>query len=198
LALVSLIDCGMRTTLSRRMGLLLPGLVFAIAGAAPTRSHAQRTADLYRGSITARAQADVRLSLQSPRIQQPRKRSTGGRIALQFAAASVGAAGGGLGGFLMLRDVGEHRVEGDAGYTRAGNVGYLVGSWIGATIGAHAVGTSMGAKAPVWATALGALVGTAPLIALGVDEPYLPLFGLALGWIPQGAMAAGGFAMAER
>ena len=98
----------------------------------------------------------------------------------------------------MLRDVSEQRVVGDEGYTRSGNVGYLLGSWIGATIGAHAVGTSMGAKAPVWATALGALVGTAPLMALGVDEPYMPLFGIALGWIPQGALATGGFNVAER
>ena len=55
----------------------------------------------------------------------------------------------------------------------------------------------MGGKAPLWATALGAVVGTTPLLALGIDEPYLPLFGLALGWLPQAALATGGFVMAE-
>ena len=91
----------------------------------------------------------------------------------------------------------ETRVKGDEGYTRSGNVGYLVGSFAGATLGAHLVGTSMGGKSPLWATSLGALLGTVPLMALGVDEPYLPLFGLALGWIPQGALAAGGFNIGE-
>ena len=55
----------------------------------------------------------------------------------------------------------------------------------------------MGGKAPLWATALGAVVGTTPLLALGIDGPYLPLFGLALGWLPQAALATGGFVMAE-
>ena len=176
---------------------LLPSLGLVSVFVAPSRSHAQRRTALHRESI-APSVRDVRLVLTPPTLEQPSKRSSGGRIALQFLAASAGAAGGGIGTFLMLRDVGEQRVVGDAGYTRAGNVGYLVGSWMGATIGAHAVGASMGAKAPVWATALGALVGTTPLIALGLDEPYLPLFGLALGWIPQGAMATGGFNMAQR
>ena len=63
----------------------------------------------------------------------------------------------------------------------------------GATLGAHVVGTSMGARSRVWATSLGALVGTAPLLTLGIDEPYLPLVGIALGWIPQAALATGGF-----
>ena len=104
---------------------------------------------------------------------------------------------GGLGTYSLLRDVSETRVKGDEGYTRSGNVGYLVGSFAGATLGAHAVGRRMGGTSPLWATSLGALVGTVPLIALGIDEPYLPLFGVALGWIPQAALAAGGFTMAD-
>ena len=175
----------------------MPCIALAALIDAPTCAQAQRRDALYRESIARRSQPDVRFA-PSPALQQPRKRSSGGRIALQFLAASAGAAGGGLGGYFALRNVSEQRVVGDEGYTRSGNVGYLLGSWIGATIGAHAVGTSMGAKAPVWATALGGLVGTAPLAALGVDEPYLPLFGLALGWIPQGALAAAGFNLAER
>jgi hypothetical protein len=136
------------------------------------------------------------LGLPTPALE-PRRRSASARLALQFVAASAGAVGGGLATYFMLRDVSETRVEGDEGYTRSGNVGYLVGSFAGATLGAQVVGTSMGGKAPLWATSLGALVGTVPLIALGVDEPYLPLFGLAVGWIPQGALAAGGFTMAQ-
>jgi hypothetical protein len=33
-------------------------------------------------------------------------------------------------------------------------------------------------------TALQFLAATAPLLVLGIDEPYMPLFGIALGWIP--------------
>ena len=132
----------------------------------------------------------------APPVLAPR-RSAGARLGLQFLAASAGAVGGGLGSYFLLRDASETRVKGDEGYTRSGNVGYLAGSFAGATLGSHVVGRSLGGRAPLWATALGALVGSAPLIALGVDEPYLPLYGLVLGWIPQGALAAGGFIMAE-
>lgn len=128
-----------------------------------------------------------------PPVSRP---STGARVALQFVAASAGAAGAGLGAFLVTQDIGERRVEGDAGYTRAGNVGYLVGSMAGATFGAHLVGQRTGGQAPVWTTVLGALVGTVPLFALGVDEPYLPLFGVLAGWIPQAALATGAYALA--
>jgi hypothetical protein len=132
-----------------------------------------------------------------PRAPQERRRSNAGRIALQFVAAGAGAAGAGLGTYLILHDVGTKRVEGDAGYTRAGTTGYMVGSFAGATLGAHLVGTRMGGRSPLWATAVGALVGTVPLIAMGVDEPYLPLMGIAFGWIPQAALATIGFNIAE-
>ena len=89
-------------------------------------------------------------------------------------------------------------MKGDDGYSRSGNVGYLAGSFIGTTLGAHLVGKRLGGIAPLWATALGGLIGTVPLMALGIDEPYLPLAGIALGWIPQAALATGGFNMAER
>jgi hypothetical protein len=125
------------------------------------------------------------------------RHSESARLALEFVAGSAGAVGGGLVAFLAFRDLGAQRVQGDEGYTRSGNVGYLVGSFAGATLGAHLVGTSLGGKSPLWATSLGALIGTVPLMALGVDEPYLPLAGIALGWIPQGALAAAGFAMGE-
>ena len=145
-------------------------------------------------SLTVARDAVNRVTLGVPiPAQQPRRHSDSARLALQFVAASAGAVGGGLATYLVFRDVGKQRVKGDKGYTRSGNAGYLAGSFIGATIGAQIVGTSMGARAPIWATSLGALIGTTPLIALGIDEPYLPLFGLALGWIPQGALAAGGF-----
>jgi len=129
--------------------------------------------------------------------QQPPRRSSGGRLALQFLAASGGAVGGGLATYLALRDISPTRVKGDDGYSRSGNVGYLVGSFAGATLGAHLVGTRMGGHSPWWATSLGALLGTVPLAALGVDEPYLPLFGIALGWIPQAGLAAVGFSAGE-
>ncbi len=134
-----------------------------------------------------------RLTLALP-PQRPSRRK---RTALQFVAGSVGAVVGGLAGYSVLRDVSETRVKGDEGYTRSGNVGYLVGSLVGTTLGAHLVGRSMGGTAPLWATSLGGLVGTVPLAALGVDEPYLPLIGIALGWIPQAALATGGFTRGE-
>jgi hypothetical protein len=133
----------------------------------------------------------------SPLSLQPRRPSEGKRAAVQFIAGSAAAVSVGLAGYFVLRNVSETRVKGDEGYTRSGNVGYLVGSFVGTTLGAHLVGRSMGGKAPLWATSLGGLVGTAPLIALGIDEPFLPLIGLSLGWIPQAALATGGFVMAE-
>jgi hypothetical protein len=132
----------------------------------------------------------------APLLLAPRH-SAGVRLGLQFLAAGVGAVGGGIGTFILLRDVSDQRVKGDEGYTRSGNVGYLVGSFAGATIGAHTIGRSLGGRSPLWATSLGALAGSVPLMALGVDEPWLPLYGVVLGWIPQAALAAGGFIMAE-
>ena len=129
--------------------------------------------------------------------QLPHRRSESARLGLEFLAASAGAVAGGIAGYAILRDVSDRRVKGDEGYTRSGNVGWLVGSFAGSAVGAQLAGTRMGGKSPIWATALGALVGTVPLGALGVDEPYLPLVGFALGWIPQAALAAGGFTMGE-
>ena len=131
--------------------------------------------------------------------QAPAKpRSHGARVVLQFLAASAGAAGGGIGTYLLTRDLSRQRVAGDEGYTRSGNAGYLAGSFAGATLGAQLVGRRMGGKAPLWATSLGALVGTVPLASLGIDEAWLPLYGIALGWIPQAAFATAGFEMGER
>lgn len=129
--------------------------------------------------------------------QQPKRETPVGRIALQFLASGAGAAGAGLGAYMLLDEVGTTRVKGDEGYTRPALVGYMTGSVVGATLGAHLVGTAMGGRSPVWATALGAVVGTTPLLVLGIDEPYLPLIGVALGWIPQAALATAGFRMGE-
>lgn len=168
-------------------------LVFA------TLAHAQQRS-LTRQGFDSRPVQDgvlvvvpmVETSNESASLQ--RERSRAGRVVLEFLASSAGAAGAGLVGFLIFQDVGRTRVEGDAGYTRAGNVAYLTGSVAGATLGAQLVGRSMGARSPWWATATGALIGTVPLFAvLGVDEPYLPLFGILLGWIPQAAFATIGY-----
>ena len=174
-------------------------LVLAIAASVATSTPgvAQHLATLHSGVAAAHA-TNHGTAVGTAPPQQPHKPSKGGRVALQFLAGSAGAVGGGIATYIILRDVSETRVEGDEGYTRSGNVGYLVGSFAGATLGAHLVGTRMGGRSPLWATALGSLVGTVPLAALGIDEPYLPLFGILLGWIPQGALAAGGFTMAER
>lgn len=168
-----------------------------------TRAAAQQRAQLRSAFVISPTgdPADERFALgpaadATPPLLAPRH-SAGVRLGLQFLAAGVGAVGGGIGTFILLRDVSDQRVKGDDGYTRSGNVGYLVGSFAGATIGAQTIGRSLGGRSPLWATSLGALVGSAPLIALGVDEPWLPLYGIVLGWIPQAALAAGGFIMAE-
>jgi hypothetical protein len=167
-------------------------VALAVLGAHPL--HAQ-----YR--LVARSGASVTAAAASPAaaLWQPTpRRSRGARVALQFLASSAGAAGGGLGTYLIMHDMGKQRVKGDEGYSRAGNVGYLVGSFAGATLGAQLVGNAMGGTSPVWATALGALIGTLPLATLGVDEPFLPLYGIILGWIPQGGLATVGYAAGER
>jgi hypothetical protein len=175
-------------------------LLLASAIVAPARRALaqQRSSLRSAASITTRAaNHGVTHIGSSPLALQPRRPSEGKRAAVQFVAGSAAAVSVGLAGYLLLRDVSETRVKGDEGYTRSGNVGYLVGSFVGTTLGAHLVGRSMGGRAPLWATSLGGLVGTAPLVALGIDEPFLPLIGLSLGWIPQAALATGGFVMAE-
>ena len=151
--------------------------------------------------LVARSGASVSdaTTLRSASPWQPtRRRSQGARVALQFLASSAGAAGGGLATYFITHDMGKQRVKGDEGYSRAGNIGFLVGSFAGATLGAQLVGNAMGGKSPVWATALGALIGTVPLATLGVDEPFLPLYGIVLGWIPEGGLATVGYAAGER
>jgi hypothetical protein len=174
-------------------------LIFASVVAPASSASAQQRSSL-RSAVFVRQAATTRLSGApgTPLVAlQPRRRAERIRIALQFVAASVGAVSGGFAGYSALRDVGETRVSGDATYTRSGNVGYLLGSLVGTTLGAHVVGTHMGGRAPLWATTLGGLIGSAPLLLGGVDEPYLPLFGIAVGWIPQAAFATGGFNRAE-
>jgi hypothetical protein len=181
-------------TASIYRGTALLVLAFALAGDAG----AQRRVALRSGVAPVYDDPDaVALGAQRPPQRERRRMSTGGRVALQLLASGAGAVGGGIALDLALKDVSTQRVKGDEGYTRSANVGYLVGSFAGATLGAHWVGTSLGGKSPLWATALGSLVGTVPLAALGIDEPYLPLFGIVLGWIPQAALATGGFNMAE-
>lgn len=174
-------------------GLLLPAVAIA------------QQADLARRAFAPSAMAVVEApsgpALVAGGVPQApqRDRSRSGRILLQFLASSAGAAGTGLAAYFVFEDVGTRRVKGDEGYTRAGNVAYLTGSFTGATLGAHLVGRGMGGRSPLWATAAGAFVGTLPLlVAAGVDEPYLPLMGIALGWIPQGAFATIGFDAADR
>jgi hypothetical protein len=185
--------------MTQPVGHSVPWIAYAFAITAmtlPARAGAQLQTDARR-AVGAHASEAIAPDIAAVWQQPPRRRSEGGRIALQFLAASAGAASGGIVSYLMLRDVGTTRVVGDAGYTRTGNVGYLVGSLAGATLGAHVVGTSMGARSPLWATAVGALIGTVPLVAIGVDEPYLPLMGIALGWIPPAAFSTGGFNVGE-
>lgn len=170
------------------------GALLARAAPAQTTALARRGFD--PSAIAAVADTTSVIGLQGEAPQRERSRT--GRVILQFLASSAGAAGVGLVSWLAFDDVGTRRVEGDAGYTRAGNVAYITGSFVGATLGAQLVGNSMGGRSPVWATATGALVGTLPLFAFGgVDEPYLPVFGVILGWIPQGAFATIGYTAAD-
>ena len=189
----------MPNTTTRHVAVALVACLIVPASARAQHRAALRTAiamPTEAGVATAPPRAAA-LGAAGLSVPAPPPRSAGARLGLQFLAAGAGAVGGGLGTYLILRDASETRVKGDEGYTRSGNVGYLVGSFAGATIGAHVVGRTLGGNAPLWATSLGALIGSAPLLALGVDEPYLPLYGVVLAWIPQAALAAGGFIMAE-
>jgi hypothetical protein len=121
------------------------------------------------------------------------RRATAGKTAAQLIASAAGATAIGLGAYFMLRDVGTHRVKGDDGYTRAGNVGYWAGSVVGAAAGAQLAGDALVGGGAVWATTLGAAIGTVPLFALGVDEPWTPVYGLVYGWPLQAALATGGY-----
>lgn len=167
--------------------------LLTLATCLTSRAHAQHLAVARSGITLPSHSAGAPLGLTP--APAGRAASKAARVALQLLASSAGAIGGGFAAFVVTQDLSETRQSGDEGYTRSGNIGYLAGSLAGATAGAHLVGNAMGGKSHVAATAIGALIGTAPIAALGIDEPYLPLFGILLGWIPQALLATGGYAV---
>lgn len=104
------------------------------------------------------------------------------RIAGQLAGGIVGASVVGLMAWRHWDDPygPGRRVKGDAGYTPDANTAYAVGSFVGSTLLVYWIGRGDGSHASFWATALGTGLASVPLF-LGRQEPYLPIFGIALG-----------------
>ena len=101
----------------------------------------------------------------------PSSRASRSFRALQFLAATAGAIAGGSAGYSIMRDPARDRVKGDAGYSRAGNMGYAIGSAVGATVVGYAIGRTDGSHGSLAVTAIGASLPALPMVA-SVNDPY--------------------------
>ena len=86
----------------------------------------------------------------------------------------------------------DRRVKGDEGYTPRANAAFAIGSFAGATLASYLVGGSDGSHGSLFATALGAGIGTIPA-ALAYNEPYAPFLGGLVGAPLQGIGARIGY-----
>ena len=126
-------------------------------------------------------------------------RASSGRIAAQLVGSALAAGAAGFLAWQLLDDPegADRRVKGDAGYTPNANSAYAAGSFVGSVVAAYLIGRGDGSRGSLGATALGAGLATIPL-ALGRDEPYLPLIGLVLGAPAQAIGATLGYQLTRR
>ena len=112
--------------------------------------------------------------------QNPEERATVGTSALQTVAGLAGGFVLGLMGYKLAEGIADDRtVKGDAGYSPAGNWGWIAGSSLGIWGGIYGVGSALGYRASPLATGIGVAIPAALYLAIG-DDPYLPLYGIVL------------------
>jgi hypothetical protein len=100
-----------------------------------------------------------------------------GKIILQLAAGVAGAWLGGLAGYQLVAGIADDRtVKGDAGYSPAGNGGFVIGSALGSATASALVGWALRTDGSFPGALAGASVPSL-LLLLGLDEPYLGLIG---------------------
>ncbi|MFL5562458.1 MAG: hypothetical protein ACJ79K_13370 [Gemmatimonadaceae bacterium] len=113
---------------------------------------------------------------------------------LQIAGGMLGAIAVGL---LAARpyskvDSPDRRVKGDEGYSPKANVAYAIGSFVGSTSVAYAIGRSDGSHGSLLATALGAAIPTT-LVGLAWNDPYAMVLGVVVVAPLQGVGAKIGY-----
>ncbi len=151
---------------------LMAGVLFAVS-ATPIRAQQLRPAG---ASLVVMGGSPAPSA--TPPVYLP---ATGRRKAAQFfgswvAAASVGAIAF---GDLEERRGSDGTGEGRSVYSSGRNTAYAIGSFVGATSAAFYIGRGDGSRSPLWRTALGAAVGTIPLL-LARKEPELVEIGTLL------------------
>ena len=126
-------------------------------------------------------------------------RGSGPRIAAQIVGSALAAGAVGFAAWTVFDNPegSDRRVKGDAGYTPNANTAFAVGSFVGSAVAAYAIGRGDGSRGSLITTALGAAIATVP-IALGRDEPYLPLIGIVLGAPLQAIGATLGYQLSRR
>jgi hypothetical protein len=175
-----------------RLVVIIVGLLTS-AGAHPLSAQRLTRGTLQDSLATARDVAFSRAVLAT-RAVAPVRQSAGTKNTVTVLQVVVGAGAallGGLGGLGLLRDIGTQRVSGDAGYSYAGQAGWMVGSMLS---GAAAV-VLLGKVSAIDGSSLGAFGGatiaTLPQLLL-LDEGWLPLMATVYG----GGVLQSGFATA--
>ena len=121
------------------------------------------------GSLGA---ASLRLGFPLRTRTQASKPGTG-QVVLQLLAGLAGAWIGGLAGYQLVAAIADDRtVEGDTGYSPAGNVGFVVGSALGSATLSTIVGGLQGTEGSYAGALAGGAIPTG-LLLFGLHEPYL-------------------------
>lgn len=111
------------------------------------------------------------------RQAMPAREPGAGKVILQLAAGVAGAWLGGLAGYQLVAGIADDRtVKGDAGYSPAGNGGFVAGSALGSATASALVGWALRTDGSYPGALVGASVPSL-LLLLGLDEPYLGLIG---------------------
>jgi len=135
------------------------------------------------------------------RMQAPHNERTPtsvGRVAAELALGVVGAWVGAFFAYNIAEAIADDvTVKGDESYSPAGNVGFIIGSALGSTATVYTIGSIGPARGSPWATLLGAGIPTTILL-VGLDDPYLPLYGSGLVAPLQSLGATTGFNVTRR
>lgn len=106
-------------------------------------------------------------------------RRSPGRVLLQLGAGVAGAWIGGAWAYEIADEWGVSKPQGDAVLNRAGNNGFIVGSWLGSAGAAYLAGNQPRVCGSLWRTTLGTSLATSFLL-LEAGDAYLPLIGVVL------------------
>jgi hypothetical protein len=168
------------------LGVLLPAVVRAQSALRTTLGDAIASAE-----APGAPRRVVEFEASPQRAQTSAAR--GGVKVLQVVLGAGAALGGGLVGLSMLRNVGTQRVDGDWGYSRAGQLGWILGSMLGSATTVVLVGKLANMDGSILGAYGGATVATIPQL-LFLDVGVLPLVATVYGGgVLQSGFATGGY-----